>query len=147
MNIKSSIPVVRPTQNKLFSSHQETSQTQENIYSPTESFQSSEKTLSGPLSRAVYGAALYGLPAVAGATMGINGLLPGAVVGAGLGAATHLESTQRSAIFAATGAVVGAAGGYIGFLGASYGFKLPAIFVAAALGAGTQALFSLRHES
>lgn len=103
-------------------------------------------SLQGPLSRAIYGAALYGLPAIAGATMGINGVLPGAVIGAGIGAATHLESAQQAGIFAATGAVVGGAAAYIGFLGAAYGFKMPAVAVAAAVGAGTQALFSITHQ-
>lgn len=102
--------------------------------------------LKGPLGRAIYGAALYGLPAVAGATMGINGVLPGAVVGAGIGAATHLQSGSQAGIFAATGAVVGAAAGYVGFLGAAYGFKLPAVLITAAVGAGTQALFALTQE-
>lgn len=107
----------------------------------------SSRTLNGPLGRAVYGAALYGIPAIAGATMGINGVIPGAVLGAGIGAATHLENGKQAGIFAATGAVVGGAAGYLGFLGAAYGFKIPAVLVTAAVGAGTQALFSLAHEN
>jgi hypothetical protein len=112
---------------------------------PTDSFQSGE-SLQGPLSRAIYGAALYGIPAIAGITMGINGVLPGALVGAGIGAATHLENGKQAAIFAATGAAVGAGAAYIGFLGAGVGFKLPAVIVAALVGAGTQALYAANHQ-
>jgi hypothetical protein len=112
---------------------------------PTDSFQSSE-SLQGPLSRAIYGAALYGLPAIAGITMGINGVLPGALVGAGIGAATHLESGKQAAIFAATGAAVGAGAAYVGFLGAGVGFKLPAVIIAAVVGAGTQALYAATQQ-
>lgn len=118
---------------------------EEATVSAADSFQSS-KALNGPLGRAIYGAALYGIPAIAGATMGINGVIPGALLGAGIGAATHLENGKQAGIFAATGAVVGGAAGYIGFLGAAYGFKIPAVLVTAAVGAGTQALFSLAHE-
>lgn len=78
--------------------------------------------------------------------MGINGVVPGALIGAGIGGATHLEDGRQAAIFAATGAVVGACGGYLGFLGASYGFKIPSVLIAAAVGAGTQALYSLTNE-
>lgn len=117
---------------------------------PAESFLPSpaadQGLLKGPLGRAVYGAALYGLPALAGATMGINGVLPGAGIGAGIGAATHLQSGSQAGIFAATGAVTGGAAAYIGFLGASVGFGVPAAAVAAVVGAGTQALFALTQE-
>lgn len=112
---------------------------------PVDSFQSGD-SVKGPLARAIYGAALYGLPAMAGITMGINGVLPGALVGAGIGAATHLENGQQAAIFAATGAAVGAGAAYIGFLGAGVGFKLPAVAIAAIVGAGTQALFAATQQ-
>lgn len=119
---------------------------------PSDSFHASsvpsqDGRLQGPLGRAIYGAALYGLPAIAGATMGINGVVPGAVIGAGIGAATHLQSGSQAGIFAATGAAVGAAAGYVGFLGAAHGFKLPAVLITAAVGAGTQALFALTQEN
>lgn len=103
--------------------------------------------LKGPLGRALYGAALYGIPAIAGATMGINGVLPGAALGAGIGATTHLQSGSQAGIFAATGAVVGGAAGYIGFLGAAAGFKIPAVVFTAVVGAGSQALLALTRDS
>lgn len=103
--------------------------------------------LKGPLGRAIYGAALYGIPAIAGATMGINGVLPGAALGAGIGAATHLQSGTQAGIFAATGAVVGGAAGYIGFLGAAAGYKVPAVMLATVVGAGSQALLALTQDS
>jgi hypothetical protein len=117
---------------------------------PLESFVAGDSSqgglLKGPLGRAIYGAALYGLPSIAGATMGINGVIPGALVGAGIGAATHLQNSGQAAVFGATGAVVGAAAAYVGFLGAAYGFKLQAVAITAALGAGSQALFALTQE-
>lgn len=147
MNIQTSASYITRPQTNVAAPKAEVAQTpEERAVSAADSFQSS-KSLNGPLGRAIYGAALYGIPAIAGATMGINGVIPGAVLGAGIGAATHLESGKQAGIFAATGAVVGGAAGYIGFLGAAYGFKVPAVLVAAAIGAGTQALFSVAHES
>lgn len=146
MNIQSTLsPAIRPqaqVQARIAAPQEE-----QNAAASSDTFFSDRSSLEGPLSRAIYGAALYGLPAMAGATMGINGLVPGALVGAGIGAATHLESAKQAGIFAATGAIVGACSGYIGFLGAAHGLKLPAVLIAAALGAGTQALYSLNHQN
>ena len=103
--------------------------------------------LHGLAGRAIYGAVLYGIPALAGATMGNAGILPGTLIGAGVGAATHLSDAKDAAIFAVTGAVVG---GGLSWAASQFCCCCPAwvpVVAGAALGAGTQALFSHLHEN
>lgn len=100
----------------------------------------------GTLSRATYGAALYGIPSLAGATMGTAGILPAVVLGAGIGAITHPERLKDAVIFGTVGAAVGAGAGYVGSLLAGTPYAWIPVVASTVVGAGTQAAFSALHE-
>ena len=107
-----------------------------------------EGNVNGLLSRAIYGAALYGMPALAGAVVpGNAGIVTGTLLGAGIGGATHLNSGKDAAIFAATGAVVGVGLSWVGNQLQSTPYAWAPVVASAIVGAGTQALFSKLHEN
>ncbi len=101
----------------------------------------------GVLSRATYGAALYGLPALAGAAMGTSGVLPAVALGAGIAAITHPRSLKDAAIFGLTGACVGASLGYVSSLLSATPYAWVPVVASTAVGAGTQALFAHLQDS
>lgn len=96
--------------------------------------------------RAIYGAALYGMPTMAGATMGPAGIFPAVALGAGIGAITHPDSLKDAAIFGLVGACAGGGLGYVGSLLANTPYAWIPVVVATAVGAGTQVLYSQLHE-
>lgn len=106
-----------------------------------------EGSVQGVFGRAVYGAALYGLPALAGASMGTAGVVPGVLIGAGIGATTHLDSTSQAATFAAVGALVGGGLSWAAAQLNQTSYAWAPVVASAALGAATQALFSHTYEN
>jgi hypothetical protein len=108
---------------------------------------SHEGSVQGVFGRAVYGAALYGLPALTGAAMGPAGVVPGTLIGAGIGATTHLDSTSQAATFAAVGALVGGGLSWAAAQLSQTSYAWAPVVASAALGAATQALFSHTYEN
>lgn len=100
----------------------------------------------GVAARATYGAALYGIPTLAGAMMGTAGIAPAVALGAGIAAITHPSSLKDAATFGLVGACVGGGLGYVGALLANTPYAWAPVVVSTAVGAGTQALFSKLHE-
>lgn len=110
--------------------------------------QGHEGNVHGLLGRALYGAALYGMPALAGAFVpGNTGIVTGTLLGAGIGAATHLNNSKDAAIFAATGAAVGVGLSWVGNQLQSTPYSWIPVVAGTIVGAGTQALYSSLHEN
>jgi hypothetical protein len=107
---------------------------------------STQGNIEGFSSRATYGGALYGLSALAGAALGSGGVLPAAMLGAGMAAITHPRSLKDAALFGLTGACVGAGVSYAASMLSSTPYAWIPVVAFAAAGAGSQALLGLRES-